>query len=327
MTKRSIIKAKIESAILNKKSEQCSVLENQESMLARYVKEGVSEALSEIRDKFENTEDTQNCLSYHNTKHTKDVIRRVETLTFTLNQTTTKLVTEQEINIAILAAAFHDVIQQWDVKHIITSNGIFQGFTKIMRERHSPDIEFASANKAVFFMEKINHKNTLPLFSDNDKFLISEAIKITIPKFDTAKGFITQPYLTTKTPLIARIVALADLGTAGMDGPEAFLSEVDALFREENIDISNVSKDLDNLTNDQKDYYRNRIIDWLKRELAFAEGRRNNLSDELNGAPDEAKQKISKLFTTFDESIHGIKTMIDRRTVKPFEKLLIEMGY
>lgn len=313
--------------MLNKKPEQFSILENKELIVAHYVKQGISEALSEIRNKFENIEDTQNYLAYHNTKHTTDVIRRVETLSFIFNQTIPKLITEHDINLAILAAAFHDVIQQWDAKHIIISNGVFQGFTKIIRNRHNPDIEFASAHKAISFMENINHKNTQPFFSDKDKLLVSEAIKITIPKFDTAKGFIIQPYLTTKTPLIARLVALADLGTAGMDGPEAFLSEADALFREENIDVSDVNKNLDNLTNCQKHYYRNRVIDWLKRELAFAEGRQNNLLDELNGAPDEAKHKILKLFTAFDESINGIKTTINRRTVMPFEKLLIEMGY
>jgi len=312
--------------MLKRKSEQCSILESKESLAACYIKQGVSEALSEIRNKFENRGAKQNYLDYHNTKHTKDVIRRVETLSLALKQMTPQSITEHDINIAILAAAFHDVIQQWDIEEI-TTHGLLQGLTKIIRKRHSPKIEFASADRAVSFMEKVNQQNNQSFFSDEDKFLVSEAIKITIPKFDTVKGFIIQPYLNTKTSLIARIVALADLGTAGMDGPKAFLSEADALFREENIDIANVCKNLDNLTGDQKNYYRNRVIDWLKRELAFAEGRQNNLSNELTGVSSEAKNKIVKLFTKFDESINKLKETIDKRAVMSFEKLLIELAY
>jgi len=151
-----------------------------------------------------------------------------------------------------------------------------------MRKRFTVDNEKASADVAIEFMNQINQEVGTQVFSKDDKNTIREAIDATIPGFDPEKGTVVQPNMNEQSSLVARAVGLADLGTAGMDGPKAFLPEGDALFREENLDILEALKNPKNISGDQKEYYRKRMLGWSKFQPKFANGRKDLLEKELS---------------------------------------------
>jgi hypothetical protein len=79
------------------------------------------------------------------------------------------------------------------------------------------------------------------MFTEEDLQIIRESIAATTCSYDLNNNSIYQPYLyQTQSPLslAAKIIALADLGTLGMDGIEAYLQDSILLFAEDNPDLA-----------------------------------------------------------------------------------------
>jgi hypothetical protein len=144
---------------------------------------------------------------------------------------------------------------------------------------------------------------------------------------------VVQPNLNFESHLVARAVALGDLGTAGMDGPEAFLKEGDTLFREEQLDVARLvrRKQILNIPAEHKTRIMERIVKWSGTQPKFAEGRRDLLEAELEGLTPDAKQRVAALFPHFDSSIAAAKEQLARRQEllarEDFVGLLREVGY
>lgn len=312
-----------------KKPRQESSAAESERGFDYYIERGKNEALLAVKERFEDDPDERNRLPFHNRRHTLDVIRRTRALLEAMRGG--GAITERDVKIGMLAGSFHDTVQRWEESRVKwQENGKeVENHEKVMRRRFAGENEEASAAEAIAFMDRAIEESGDPgLFSEDDKRVVAEAIGVTVPGFNPEKGTVVQPNLKEKSSPIALAVALADLGTAGMDGPEKFAREGDALFREENLDILEVpQKPLNEIPEDQKEYYRKRMLGWSKFQAVFATGRRALLEEELRGIPEGVRDNVKKLFSRFDETIESAKKIGERRDNMTFEELLRDMGY
>ena len=231
-------------------------------------------------------------------------------------------VTEKDIALGKLSSAQHDIVRRWEENRVKDEN-----FEKVMRRRFIGDNEKASARAALEFMEKANQEAEEEIFKDEDIEMVREAIVVTIPEFDTERKTVIQPHLNKESSFVARALALADIGAAGMEGYNEFGREGDALFREENLDILSALENLEELTLEQKEYFRNRMLMWSKFQSEFASGRKSLLKKELSGLTSPVQDRVKDLFDTFDESIAGAEATATKREKMTFEELTEDMGY
>lgn len=287
-----------------------------------YVKRGVEESLAKIKVFAEDIQPERNQLHFHRTKHTKDEYRRTELILSAVRKIEPDLVTKHLIQIGLLAAGRHDDVQEWVEEKIPEGKHI-----KLFRRRLFGHNERASIGEAVAFMNMVNKEAGVEIFSWNDKVLVTEAINVTIPSFDPKMHTVVQPNLSEKTSIVARAVALADLGAAGLDGHKSFLYDGDAIFREENMDVFDASRSRVAVSRQDKEYFRDRMIKWSGSQPKFAEGRRNMLRLELEGLSPRVKACIWSLFNKFSESIRMSKIVAAKRSKMTFENLLYEFGF
>lgn len=290
-----------------------------------HIDQGIQWALARIEMNFEHSPNFTYHLPYHDSSHTQFVINKVEIILNTIRSVDKSLVSLHDIQIAKFAAAFHDVFIHWE-KDIVKDGQ----YTKILRKRLLPDSiqnEKASAEIAINYMEIVNEVHQHEVFTIEDKKLVKEAIEITIPKYDPVNHTVIQPNLSSDSSLIARSVALADVGAAGMDS-KVYTDGGDRLFREENIDIYEViklgSKDL---SEDVLNYYTSRMVKWAESQIGFAKGRKNRSETEVEGIPLIAKDKVLTLFKDFDNSIDIAQELFDERSRMVFIDLIKDMGY
>lgn len=283
----------------------------------------VIEATNKISSDFEGRENEKENLPFHNSLHTGHVAERVGLILETIGEANPELVSAKTKSLGKIAASFHDIIQGWEEREIPDGQ-----FSKIIRSRFAGKNEEASANLAIKFIERANAQNNGEIFSKEDAQIVREAIQATVPGFNAKKETVVQPNLNEKSSVVARALALADIGTAGVDGPETFLKEGDALFKEENLDILEASKkDSNGIPENLKNYYRQRMINWSNFQPKFAQGRKELIEIELNGLPEQSKKKLRTLFNKFDASIEAAKQKATSRTQMPFEELLIDMKF
>jgi len=286
-----------------------------QEQLVRSIEE---KALDLIEKRFGDSSDGENRLAFHNAEHTKGVMRRTESILRAIQKVTVHRVAEKDVVLGRLAAAFHDVVQESEEQD---KDG------KLVRQRFTGRNEKKSADEAITFLEWEMKELEGSGFSEEDFAVIEDAIRGTVPDFSVEKKTVIQPNVTEQSSLISRAVALADLGTAGMDGAEAFLREGDALFREENLDITRALKNREPIEDELKEAYRDRMIEWAKGQPVFALKRQELLEEELRGMPPGADVAIKKLFNTFDESIAEAAKRAEARVSLSFDELALDMGF
>lgn len=281
-------------------------------LFEKAMEKGIIDALARVEARFEDAKNPLDNLEYHNTKHTKDVMRRTRLILNAMTKGDARL-----IRLGEFIAANHDTVQNYDV---VEADG------KKMRKRHAVKNEEASAEEAIAYLETLTG-----LISAKDKALVEQAIRATIPGFTVNKeeGYATviQPNLNEQSDLLVRAVALADLGTAGMDDPEDFVTEGAAIFREENLDIAEALQNPDAITDEQKASFTKRMLAWSDSQPSFARGRKALLDKELMGLSDEAQEAVRALFTQFDDSIQRAQAKADMRKALSFEALARDFGY
>lgn len=291
------------------------------------IEDGISAALQMIADRFENSPDEKNRLAFHNIVHTKDVIRRFDAVIDAIKQSDPSLYDKRTHDIGRLAAAHHDTVQNWEP--VATANQAPNGeiFIKIIRKRFAGANEKASTDGALAIIDKINEEAGSEIFTEQDRAIIGGGHEATVPGFNPEKGTVIQPNLNEQSSFITRAIALADLGTAGMDGPERFLPEGDALFREENLDIEEAVKHPETISPQQKEFFRERMLGWSAFQEKFAAGRSTLLEEELRPLPEASRSAVEKLFDKFDESIRAAHAQAEHRKTLTFEELATAMGY
>ena len=184
-----------------------------------------------------------------------------------------------------ICAIAHDMVQE------------FLPNTKLntSRKREPGASEVATISKLVNYIESLKVKssnqksNNSILFTDSDLQIIRESIEATICLYDSRDNSIYQPYLyrtAQKISLPARIIALADLGSLGIEGIEAYLQEGSLIFLEENPDIIPII--LHEKYNNQPELSENlrqRLLQRARFQVNFARGREARFMREVEGLP------------------------------------------
>lgn len=227
------------------------------------------------------------------------------------------LLQSRDVQIGRLAAAYHDTVQGYEA--VETPDG---AFSKTMRKRFMGPNEQASAQEALEYMATDQR-----VFGERDMRIVREAIDATVPAFDPESKTIIQPNLTNNSNLVVLAVALADIGGAGMDGPDAHLADGDTVFREDNLDITELIREKAPLSAEQKEYFRSRMLAWTNSQTTFAEGRYARLETELAAIPESARDAVKVLFDKFEETIHASQERVEKRSAMTFEDLARDFGY
>lgn len=285
------------------------------------IENGIYDALMRVSERFEHAENPLDNLAFHNTEHTGEVMRRARLLLEAMGADgrLTKL--------GELIAANHDTVQAYEV--VEREDG-----AKI-RKRFIEKNENASAEEAVEYM-----RANPSIFDDEDIEIVQEAIQATIPLYDVEHKTVKQPRLLdsigsallqdrpmTRSELVMRAIALADLGTAGMDEPDAFVEDGNKIFCEDNIDIALALEHPETLSDTQKNFFKKRMLSWSAGQIDFAQGRKALLDKELEGLPEETERAVNALFTYFDLNIQRAQSKVDIRKTMSFEELARDFGY
>jgi hypothetical protein len=266
-------------------------------------------ALALIRSRYEGNEDRAYNMPFHCVAHTVGVIRRTGALLSAMG------VSRHEFHLGLLAAAFHDTVQNWTPS--TTPDG------RVLRQRFTGRNEIDSAAEAVAWMRRVGG------FREEHYHLVTQAILATIPGWDAEHQTVSQPHLTHHALPLIRAVALSDLGIAGMDG-QPFLKTGDQLFREENLDIDAALRrcatraDLDGVV---LDGYKARMLTWSRSQVAFARGRRALLEQDLGNLQGAAREAVRNLFGKFETAISLSEDAVRaREALSPWE-VAQAMGY
>jgi hypothetical protein len=254
-------------------------------------------------------------MPYHSIGHTEGVVRRTGLLLRTMRDADPAYVTERDIELGALAAWFHDTVQASDQAQ--QDFGLPDGrkvrcLKRIRRSGNRPrQNEYESAEWAALLMGDT--------YTPHDRVIVAEAILATCPGWDPANRTVLQPYLKTNSPPVARALALADLGAAGMDGV-GYLTDAPTLFRVENLDVLAELKrptgggfgkvELPAWRGDAQDgtvpltfAWRQRLMAWYGVQLPFVQGRLARLEKELEGLPSPVRGAVRGLFCKFQEAI------------------------
>ncbi|GAB4525033.1 MAG: hypothetical protein Tsb0014_04020 [Pleurocapsa sp.] len=194
-------------------------------------------------------ETQQKQLYYHTLDHALAVKRRAkiifQAIAPVLDFQTQPIPFNRIENLISLCAISHDMVQQFDPVTI----------PHAPRKRLSGISERATVTKLITYIQSLNHilltKNTDPStrFNDLDLEILSDAIAATICTRDPLGGktyysltanSIYQPYLynsPSQQSIVGQILALADLGTLGMEGVETYFTEGVLILLEDNPDL------------------------------------------------------------------------------------------
>lgn len=249
-----------------------------------------SQAIVLIRSRYEDVP-FERRLFYHDTFHTHGVRQRALAIARAMEMSA------RHIMLTDIAAAFHDTVQAWHP--VERGNGI------VIRQRHAGTNEVASTQEAVDAMSNSDIE-----FTPEEYGIVASAIIATIPAWSATFGTVIQPFLTHCSHPVARAVALADLGAAGMD-PACFVRDWETLFAEEQLDIMAALRDAkraSDISEPVQYSYRSRYVAWIESQVGFARGRRALLGSELIGLGFDATIRVENLFNRFDESIAAATT-------------------
>ena len=193
-------------------------------------------------------------LYYHNLFHALAVRRRAKQIFRQIEPVLSQHKSAAEIErlglLIDLCGLAHDMVQ------------LFEPGTAIdrPRKRRTGLSERETAKKLLKYIEQLNQqllatanfKDSSILFGDRDCEIIRDAIEATICVRDPLAGkadytfspySIYQPYLyesQPKTSIVGSILALADLGTLGMEGVDSYIQDGILIFLEDNLNFEDL---------------------------------------------------------------------------------------
>jgi hypothetical protein len=233
-----------------------------------------------------------------------------------------------------LCAVAHDMVQQ------------FVATTEPYKPRQRiPGVsETATANKLIQYLRDVNQnlatyelEQTI-LFRDGDLKIIEDAIAATICARDPLAGKVSysfspysiyQPYLyksQTKISLVGNVIALADLGTLGMEGIQPYLQEGILVFLEDNLDLADLIFNCS--YNDSRDLNSNiiktRLLNMARFMVSLAQERRARFELEIASFTPPARQILrEEIFVYLNaENIKKIETIVPTKESTSLPELI-----
>ena len=246
-----------------------------------------------VQEIIRETKEKQLC--YHTIDHAIAVKRRanmiLRAIEFATLPSQTTDDSERTECLLELCALSHDMVQKFsEPSKDLTLRSRIPGIS-----------EAATANKLIEYIKELNQSlikeqvDPAILFSQSDLAAIEEIILATICKLDPQAGklahtfspsSIYQPYLyeaNFKTSLSGKIIALADLGTLGMDGVEAYIQEGILIFLEDNLDIKKLISNCDSLDLTVREAIRVRLLNMARFMVNLARERETRFKIEISG--------------------------------------------
>lgn len=276
-----------------------------------------------IEERYDNPPDGRQELTYHGLFHTNSVISRVERILRAIQSADATLVSERDIQLGRVAAAFHDVVQQWG-----PAEGNNAGMPTTIMKRKTGFNEKASAHLSAYFMSQVKSHNGKEVFSAQDVALVQEAILGTIPGFDVQLRTVVQPNVSADSSLITKALALADLGGPGMEGPLTYKWEGDSLFREMNLDLKHWHANGVPIPHQYQESVRNRALEWTASQAEFAYGRAVRFyQTELLWLPEHVRPAVEAEFAFYHESVQSAEDILENRSSLNCNEILADMGY
>ncbi len=158
--------------------------------------------------------------------------------------------------------------------------------------------ERATIERLLAYIHELNQQldvSSPARLTDEDVGVIRDAIAATICTYNPNEQAIYQSNLyeqNSTLPIVARILALADIGALGMEGIQVYNQEGSLLFLEENLDIIPLLEESCNcLASDDPDLRENLRQRLLKRsrfQVNFAKSRLARFEYEMVGFPEKA---------------------------------------
>ena len=259
-------------------------------------------------------------LYYHTLDHSLGVQRRAkhifQELEFVLSRSKSSQELERLKILVDLCALAHDMVQLFGLHPTVGKP----------RQRISGQSEIETANKLLRYIQNLNQqlatckiKDSI-LFNDRDCQIIKDAILATICKLDPQaktkyiSTSIYQPYLYDPKPkisIVGSIIALADLGTLGIEGVESYIRDSILIFLEDNLDLKKLILNGD-LTNLDQMIVKIRLLTMARFIVSFARERYARFELEISSFTPIARQILrEKVFTYFKpENIAEIEKIV-----------------
>ena len=262
-------------------------------------------------------------LYYHTVDHSFAVQRRAkhifQELEFVLSQSRSSQELERLKILTDLCGLAHDMVQLFNLLSTVGKP----------RRHISGQSEIETANKLLQYIQDLNQQlATCPqsnsiLFNDRDREIIKDAILATICQVDPQAGkakysfstfSIYQPYLYNPQPkisVVGSIVALADLGTLGMEGVESYIRDGILIFLEDNLDLKKLILDGDRANLDRM-RVKLRLLAMTRFMVNFAKERYARFELEISSFTPTARQILrGKVFIHLNpESIAEIEKIV-----------------
>ena len=295
----------------------------------RYTDAGITNALAKIKVNLEvdSPATLDASFSFHTRAHTIGFINRATRIARAIG------LPERQVQLIRLKAAYHDVEQgcekqeQKNDRHEVVA-------IKRLRPRTFQNEE-RSAEALVKYMQEVNAKRKEQGLSDI--YTASEIegandIITTIPGWDPILRTVTQPYFATRG-MHGKILALADLSGAGMDG-DVSPYEAATLFTEDNLDyryyrkaLASAGRRAAGVRDTQKEqalYDRLMAQDtgWLDAQIIFIKGREAMLSQEVANFSDDPK--IRNAVQTLFKSLHFAQS---RKQLEDVKKKIVKQPF
>jgi hypothetical protein len=234
-----------------------------------------------------------------------------------------------------LSAVAHDMVQEF----------IPQTQPGTPRLREIGVNEAATISKLIAYIEELNQQllqkdpNSTAIFTQSDIQILKEAIEATVCLFDPSDGSLYQRLLykpNQEISLVALILALADLGTLGMEGIKAYQEEGSLILLEENPDIipflwdedtQQIVVEFDTGDQEKQELYesiRQRLLKRARFQINFVKGRYSRFDREVERLPVQGiqalKTDIFKYLT--EETIQEIERLTPTRDETSLQELI-----
>ena len=240
-------------------------------------------------------------LYYHTIGHALSVKRRAIKIFQAIESVAIKSqssIDSNRLQILIeLCAMSHDMVQQFALSDL----------HQTPRKRIPGVSEAATVEKLFEYIENINKtlfvdRDSSILFNDLDLAIIEDAILATICERDPQAGKVTysfsshsiyQPYLYDCKPKISiagNVIALADLGTLGIDGIAPYIREGVLVFIEDNLDVKNFILNCDDRSSSIQTDVRARLLNMARFIVNLARERKARFELEIAGFCPQVRQ-------------------------------------
>ena len=271
-------------------------------------------------------ETAQKQLYYHTIDHALSVKRRAIKIFGAIESIAVKSQSSIESNrlesLIELCAMSHDMVQQFSLsdRH------------QIPRKRIPGVSEAATVEKLFEYIKNLNRALLIDfdssiLFNDLDLAIIEDAILATVCERDPQAGKVAysfsshsiyQPYLYNfepKTSIAGNILALADLGTLGVDGIKSYIREGILVFLEDNLDVRNFILDYDYPNLSIQTTIKDRLLNMARFIVNLAQERKARFELEIAGFCPQARQILREdvFIHLTQENIERVKAIVPTR--------------